>query len=143
MVISLDAAFDAIDEALARLQVNVRAEAPEGLSLIAEQVASRARESHTYTDRSSALTQSTQATDVQRVGDGEFTVTVSFAAKSRSSKKYPSGYNYGLVQHWGNKAGTIKGNPWILKALQAQDNGPLVDCLRRAIQQTPGFRVVG
>lgn len=135
-------AFDASDLAAALEAVgdNLRRDLPTGMEVLCESVASRARREHSWRDRSGQLTSSTQSAGVEEQS-GDYIGTVSFAARAKTSRKYPQGYLYGLVQEFGNRAGTVKGSRFITNALKAQDSRPLEDALERSFAAA-GFRVV-
>lgn len=133
---------DSLADAMGAARANMAQELPRGLDMLLEAVAARARSTHGYKDRSGNLTASTMSAG--HAGDlaSGLTGTVSFAARSKSSRKYPSGYLYGLVQEHGTRDGRVPATKFVTNALEAQSAEPLEDALRRAFVSA-GFAVRG
>ena len=136
--------FNADDfaKAMGSARENLSREIPRGLDMLLDAVAARARGDHRYRDRSGNLTASTMSAGHSGDMAGGFRGVVSFAARSRSSRKYPQGYLYGLVQEHGTRDGRVPATKYITNAVKAQGAEPLEDALRRAFRNA-GFEVVG
>lgn len=131
-----------VDKAMGAARDGLRRELPKGLELMLDAIASRARGDHGYVDRSGNLTASTQSAGIAGDIDAGLVGIVAFAAKSKSSPKYPTGYLYGLVQEHGTRDGRVKGKKFITNAVKAQDATPLTDAMKRAFRGA-GFSVSG
>lgn len=136
--------FNADDfaKAMGAATTNLGQEIPRGLDHLLEAIAARARGNHGYKDRSGNLTASTQSAGYSGSMATGFRGIVGFAARSKSSRKYPQGYLYGLAQEHGTRDGRVPATKYITNAVKAQGAEPLEDALRRAFRNA-GFEVVG
>jgi hypothetical protein len=107
----------------------------DGLELTLESIASRARQTTTYVDRTSALRNSTQSDGVTGSFSGELEGVVSFAARSNR------GYLYGLAQEFGTRKG-VREKRFVRDAIDAE-NGDLIEGAMAQAFREAGFDVVG
>lgn len=157
-MITLELDVSGLEQALAEMPRRLDVRLPQGLDATCEEIAARARQTTTYTDRTGLLRQSTQNAGVTGSARGELVGVVSFAARSRD------GYLYGLAQEFGTHAGRrertakqikresgarfkgprqrngIKAKRFIRDAVDAQDGALLESALGAAFRDA-GFEV--
>lgn len=119
--------------ALASLDAALDRAVKAGLGLTLERIAARAKQTTTFTDRTSALRNSMMSEGVQGSFGGELFGEVGFAATS------PKGYFYGLALEFGTRRG-IAARRFMRDAIEAEDGALIEDAMASAFSSL-GFQV--
>lgn len=133
-MITIEFDADGFADAMAEVPERMEIRLPQGLEMTCEQIAARARQTTTYTDRTAALRNSTQSAGVTGSASGELVGLVSFAA--RSSK----GALYGVYLELGTRR--IRERRFIRDAIDQQDGAALESSMAAAFRDA-GFTVRG
>lgn len=130
-MITIVADMDTFNAAAAKLATAMDDRLQQGFEATVESIAARAKQTTTYTDRTGALRNSTMSDGVTGSG-GNLVGVVSFAATSKSGRKYGVDLEFGTRK--------IRERRFVRDAIDAE-SGDLLEGAMKAAFRDAGFEV--